>query len=127
MGEHGTFRPNENNRISAAITALGGNISIINTVVDGGFRDATVLNGQILSNPLTAGVNTYNYAAFAPLTISGSAISLMNGTNPSDVMMAYQNIGAGSIFAIADRNVWDNVGQTGTNDKWHFVPEFIGC
>jgi len=27
--------------------------------------------------------------------------------NPS-VMMAYQNIGAGSIFLITDQNVWDN-------------------
>ncbi|WP_310424834.1 PEP-CTERM sorting domain-containing protein [Chamaesiphon sp. VAR_48_metabat_135_sub] len=127
MGEHGTIAPNENNRISAAITALGGNISINNIVVDGGFRDATVGNGQILSNPLTAGVNTYNYAAFAPLNISGSAIALMNGTNSSDVMMAYQNIGAGSIFAITDQNVWDNVSSTGTNNNGILFQNLLGA
>lgn len=42
MGEHGTFAPDENNRITAAIGLLGGNISIVNTLIDPGFHDATV-------------------------------------------------------------------------------------
>ena len=128
MGEHGTFAPNENNRISAAITALGGNIAINNIIVDSGFRNATRTNQQILENPITEGVNTYNYAAFAPLTISGSAIPLMKGQeNSSDVMMAYQNIGAGSIFAITDQNVWDNVKATSTNDNARLFTNLLGA
>jgi hypothetical protein len=117
MGEHGTFAPNENNRITAAISALGGNISINNITLDGGFHDATVGNGQILNHPLTTGVNTYNYAAFAPLTLSGTAQTLMVGTDLTSVMMGYQNIGPGSIFLITDQNVWDNVGSTSTNNN----------
>ncbi len=81
-------------------------------ILDSGFRSASVADGQILSHPLTTGVNTYEYAAFAPLTISGTAQALMLGEesylgNPS-IMMAFQNIGPGSIFLITDQNVWDN-------------------
>jgi hypothetical protein len=111
MGEHGTFAPNENNRISAAIVALGGHISIINQFPDAGFRTASVGDGQILSHALTTGVNFYEYACFAPLLISGPAQALMLGEEnfPNNIMMAYENIGPGSIFLITDQNVWDNV------------------
>ena len=112
MGEHGSFAPAENTRINAALTALGSTISINNVILDSGFRTASVGDGQILSHALTTGVNTYQYAAFAPLSISGSAEALMRGEDsylgsPS-IMMAYQNIGPGSIFLITDQNVWDN-------------------
>lgn len=112
MGEHGTFGAAQNTRINSALTALGSTISINNFLLDSGFRSASVGDGQILSHALTAGVNTYEYAAFAPLTISGTAEALMLGEdnflgNPS-IMMAYQNIGPGSIFLITDQNVWDN-------------------
>ena len=110
MGEHGGFAPAENQRINAALTALGSTIQIqFNQILDSGFRTASVGDGQILAHPLTAGVNSYQYAAFAPLTISGSAQVLMRGEDvPTSIMMAYQNIGAGSIFLITDQNVWDN-------------------
>lgn len=112
MGEHGTFAPAQNTRINTALSFLGSTISINNVILDSGFRSASVGDGQILSHALTTGVNTYEYAAFAPLTISGTAQALMLGEdqylgNPS-VMMAYQNIGPGSIFLITDQNVWDN-------------------
>ena len=112
MGEHGTFAPGENNRINVALSFLGSSISINNVVLDSGFRSASVGDGQILLHPLTTGVNTYEYAAFAPLTIGGTAVALMLGEDQyggsSSVMMAYQNIGAGSVFLITDQNVWDN-------------------
>jgi hypothetical protein len=109
MGEHGTFAPAQNNRINAALTALGSTIQIQNIILDPGFRTASVLNGQILDHPLTAGVSTYEYAAFAPLILTGTAEALMLGADdPTSIMMGYQNIGAGSIFLITDQNVWDN-------------------
>lgn len=112
MGEHGAFGAAQNTRINTALGVLGSTISINNVILDSGFRSASVGDGQILAHPLTTGVNTYQYAAFAPLTLGGSAVALMLGEdkylgNPS-VMMAYQNIGAGSIFLITDQNVWDN-------------------
>ena len=119
MGEHGSFAPNENARINVALTALGSTISIqATTILDGGFRSASVADGQILSHALTTGVNTYEYAAFAPLNISGTAVALMLGEDdPTSIMMAYQNIGLGSIFLITDQNVWDNAPLWGAFDN----------
>lgn len=112
MGEHGSFAPAQNTRINGALGALGSTITINNVILDSGFRTASVGDGQILAHSLTSGVNNYQYAAFAPLSLAGSAVALMLGEdsylgNPS-VMMAYQNIGAGSIFLITDQNVFDN-------------------
>jgi hypothetical protein len=109
MGEHGSFAPDENLRINAALTYLGVNVQIVNTIVDSGFRSASVADGQIKAHPLTTGVNFYQYAAFAPLTVGAGAETLMTGEdNTSDVMMAYQNVGRGSVFLITDQNVFDN-------------------
>ncbi|MCB1668808.1 MAG: PEP-CTERM sorting domain-containing protein [Porticoccaceae bacterium] len=112
MGEHGTFGAAQNTRINAALAFLGSDILINNVIVDSGFRSASVVDGQILSHALTENVNTYQYAAFAPLTIGGTAEALMLGEEnfggDISIMMAYQNIGPGSIFLITDQNVWDN-------------------
>lgn len=111
MGEHGSFAPQQNTRINTALAFLGSTIAVNNSVLDGGFRTASVADGQIVAHPLTAGVASYHYAAFAPLLISGSAVALMYGeeefNGAPSVMMAYQNIGAGSVFMITDQNVWD--------------------
>ena len=118
MGEHGTFMPDENTRINFALAALGATIQIQNTIVDPGFRSASVADGQILNHTLTDGVNTYEYAAFAPLLVSGSAQVLMKGEDDTNaVMMAFQNIGPGSIFLITDQNVWDNAPTWGSFDN----------
>lgn len=118
MGEHGSFAPNENNRINTALAFLGSSMSIQNTVEDGGRRLATRAGGQILNHSLTTGVNTYDYAAYAPLiNVAGTAQQLMLGSNLSSVMMAFDNLGAGSIFLITDQNVWDNVNNTANNDN----------
>lgn len=116
MGEHGLFAPDENARIVSAVSALGGSIGINTDYPDAGYHDATVGNGQILSNSLTTGVNTYNYACFASLVLGGNAQALMVGTDNNQIMMAYQTVGAGSIFLITDQNVWDNV-YASTNDN----------
>lgn len=116
LGEHGSYAPDEDARIATGVAALGGSIGINVDAPDGGFHDATVGNGQILVNPLTTGVNTYNYACFASLVLGGNAQALMVGTNHNQIMMAYQTVGAGSIFLITDQNVWDNVNAS-TNDN----------
>ncbi len=127
MGEHGSFMPNENNRINAALSFLGASITINNTIVDPGFRSASVGDGQILAHDLTAGVNSYEYAAFAPLTISGSAQALMLGEDQPAIMMAYQNIGAGSIFLITDQNVWDHAPTWGAFDNGRMFENLLSA
>jgi hypothetical protein len=109
MGEHGQFAPQENDRINTALSFLGSTISIVpGAIVDPGFRTASVGDGQIHAHPLTTGVNTYQYAAFDPLLVSGTAQVLMTGEDDTTaIMMAFQNIGPGSIFLITDQNVWD--------------------
>jgi hypothetical protein len=85
------------------------NVQIVNTIVDSGFRSASVADGQIKAHPLTTGVNFYEYAAFAPLTVGAGAEILMTGEEDTrTVMMAYQNVGKGSVFLITDQNVFDN-------------------
>ena len=121
MGEHGNFSPSENIRINSALAFLGSTISINNVILDSGRRSASVGDGQILSHELTTGVDSYDYAAFAPLSISGTAEALMLGEDlfrgdPS-IMMAYQNIGPGSVFLITDQNVWDNSPNWGSFDN----------
>ncbi|MGG7567534.1 VPLPA-CTERM sorting domain-containing protein [Rhodovulum sp. DZ06] len=116
MGEHGEYTPTQNDNISAALASLGSSISIINTVLDGGYQDATRGDGQIQDYLLTAGVTTYNYAAFAPLDI-GSGTALMFGADLASVMMGYENVAGGSIFLITDQNVFDRVANTGDNDN----------
>lgn len=122
MGEHGSYSPSQNLRINAALSFLGSTIIINNEALDGDYRSASVVDGQILSHPLTVGVSTYQYACFAPLTITGSAQALMLGETsylgqPS-VMMGYQNIGAGSVFLITDQNVWDS-SATNWNNRFN--------
>lgn len=110
MGEHGTFAPNENNRINEALTFLGADVQIQNIVVDANFRTASVGDGQILNHPLTQGVDSYRYAAFAPLIPGTNTEVLMVGEegSPPNIMMAFENIGPGSVFLITDQNVWDS-------------------
>jgi len=115
LGEHGFFGAAQNTRINAALSALGSTISITNDMHDPGFRTASVGDGQILSHALTTGVSSYEYAAYAPLSISGSAVALMIGEDQTSIMMAYQNIGPGSIFLITDQNVWDNAPTWGNS------------
>ncbi len=111
LGEHGAIAPTQNDNITAAIATLGGHISINNLVVDGGFRTATRTGGgtggMILDDPLTEGVNQYEYAAFAPLVIGAGVRTLMLGNDGTSIMMAFENIGAGSIFLITDQNPLD--------------------
>ena len=106
MAEHCTYDPPMNANINASLTAVGSNILIAcGTTQDNGFQTASKANNQILDHPLTDGVDTYEYAAFAPLSLGGSAQTLMVGKDLTSIMMGFENLGAGSIFLITDQNV----------------------
>ncbi|MEO0410343.1 MAG: PEP-CTERM sorting domain-containing protein [Pseudomonadota bacterium] len=112
MGEHGNFQPNENARITEALDFFGVNISINVDIVDPSFRSASKLDGQILDHPLTEGVDSYEYAAFASLDVGpGVEVLMLGEEDPTAVMMAFANVGDGSVFLITDQNVWDNSGS----------------
>lgn len=107
MGEHGGIALSQNNNINTALGSLGSTMSIIpGVIVDGGSRTASVGDGQILADPLTVGVDQYEYAAFDPLDLGANGIPLMLGEDDiTDVMMGFENVGPGSIFMITDQNV----------------------
>jgi len=112
LGEYSPTAAKENARIDSALAFLGCTISINDSICDPGMQSVSVADGQILSHPLTAGVNTFEYAAFAPMTVSGTARALMVGKalyrGSPGIMMAYQEIGAGSVFVNTDQNPWTN-------------------
>lgn len=117
MGEHGGFAPAQNTRINTALAFLGSDISTVNNAVSCGFQEVTRADGEILNHSLTTGVDNYEYACYSELLIGGTAEALMYGDGMvgTSIMMAYQNIGPGSVFFITDQNVWDNAPNWGGN------------
>ena len=67
IGDNSAF-PTENNRINAALAALGSAMSIDNTFFDGGAQTAT--GAQIASDPFTTGVTSFYYAGPSSITLS---------------------------------------------------------
>jgi hypothetical protein len=116
VGENGAF-PVTNNAINGAISALGGTMASDNHTYDAGFHNATVVNGQILAHPLTAGVNTLNYAA--PSGITGAGAPLFLTVDLMHVFAGFEVVGAGSIVFLSDSNVLSNLGQL-SNDNGQF-------
>ncbi len=104
------------NRISAAISSLGGNISITNDTMDSGFANATVANGQIRSKILTDGVDQFNYAVSSSITVDSAVTKVMLGRDQSSVMMAFESVRNGSILVMTDKNPWNNV-ELSSNDN----------
>lgn len=108
LGEHGGFGPAQNTRINTALSALGAHMATVNNAVSCGFQTATRVAGDIQTHTLTTGVDSYHYACYSELTLTGPAQVLMYGNGlPGSVMMGYENIGPGSVFFITDQNVWD--------------------
>jgi hypothetical protein len=119
VGEHGgetLFADIENNAINSALGSLGSTMSIIDDIRDSFFHNALRSSGQILNQPLTTGVNTFNYAAFAPLNVGAHGAPLILGTDFVSVMMSYETVGNGTIFLVADQNGWDNIAEANDND-----------
>lgn len=98
FGEHEGFS-DENDRINAALGALGSSMSIIsNTFFDSGYHTATTGNGQIEADPLTAGVTTFTYAAPSEAMVAGGT-TLFTGTAPEfDPFVAYESNNGGPVI-----------------------------
>jgi len=47
------------------------------------------------------------YGIFSPLSISDSAKALVLGEDGSSIMLAYENIGAGTVFVMGGQSAWD--------------------
>jgi hypothetical protein len=80
VGENSNF-PNENARINAALGSLGSGMSLNNTLFEPGFQIAT--GAQIAAHALTAGINSFTYAAPSEVTVNGgTALFFGQGGQP---------------------------------------------
>ena len=82
MGENNnpTFTA-ANTAISTDLALLGSALTYVPNSLDPGFNTATVGNGQVVTNALTAGVNTFVYAAVSGVT-GGQALFLTTDGTP---------------------------------------------
>lgn len=93
IGENGNF-PSENAIINTGLAALGSGMSIIaNSTFDSGFQTAT--GSQIATDPYTAGVTSFRYAAPSELLVDGgTALFFGHGMQP---FIAYEGSGNAAV------------------------------
>ncbi|HEX4155223.1 MAG TPA: PEP-CTERM sorting domain-containing protein [Acidobacteriaceae bacterium] len=103
------------------LTSLGSSIVNQSTKSDSGYHDTTA----IASDPFTAGVTDINLAATSSLT---GGTELVNGgpTDQNQDFIAYQGIGSGYVFVIADTNTADNINDTADNSNGVLYCNFSG-
>jgi hypothetical protein len=77
-GEHGGFA-SYNARINGALSGIGSSLSIFDAVVDDGYHTAT--GAQIATDPYTAGVTTFTYAASSQV-LGGTTLFYGTGGQP---------------------------------------------
>lgn len=107
---------------NSLLASLGSTIVNQSTSSNGGFHDTS----DIVANPFTAGVSSINYAATSSLT-GGTALVFGNPvTDLGQEFIAYQAIGAGDVFVIADSNTADNISSTTTNNNGVLYCNFGG-
>jgi hypothetical protein len=126
IGENASFS-SENNRITAAIAALGGSMTIDNVTFDSGYWTATVGNGQILSHTLTTGVNSLRYAA--PSGISGvlGGQGLFLSSDLTMTWAAQEWVGGGCIVLAADSNIIQPLATGGYDNDVFFNNLYSAC
>jgi len=113
MGDNANFAP-QNNRINAAVSALGGSMTILSTSFDSGFH--TAVGGQIAVDPFTAGVNTFTYAAPSELMVTGGT-PLFFGTGGQQ-FVAYEQTATNVIPEPTTVVVWSLLAALGLAAGW---------
>ncbi|MGH9320997.1 MAG: PEP-CTERM sorting domain-containing protein [Vicinamibacteria bacterium] len=77
-GDNPGFAPDPNARINAALAALGSGMLILNVALDIGDHDA--LPGQILPDPFTTGVTTFNYGGMSEVSGGTPVFASLEGS-----------------------------------------------
>jgi len=113
---------NEIAGVNTILTSLGSSIVNLSTNSNAGFFDTS----NIVANPFTAGVTDVNYADTSSLT-GGTALVFGNSaTDLGQEFIAYQAIGLGDVFVIADSNTANNINSTTTNNNGVLYCDFGG-
>ena len=111
VGEHQGYAPIPNSNISTAISALGGNISILG----GSYADLDISNSASSKNlnnsPLTAGVLDFSPNYHAQLQINSAISQVVMTDDGGRIVMADQALSKGRVTVIADEN-WLSMGSS---------------
>ncbi|MGY4879709.1 cadherin-like domain-containing protein, partial [Vreelandella aquamarina] len=108
VGEHQGYKPAENENISQAITALGGNIAVLGGSYYDPDLDNTGTPLNLNKSPLTAGVDLFTLAAHAQLEIDSAISQAIMTDSEQRIVMADQALSKGRITVIADQNWLDS-------------------
>jgi PEP-CTERM motif len=120
--EFNTFLPIAITETNAILTSLGSSIVNLSTSSNPGFHDTS----DIVANAFTAGVSDVNYADTSSLT-GGTALVFGNPvTDLGQEFIAFQAIGSGDAFVIADSNTATNINSTATNNNGVLYCNFGG-
>ncbi len=104
------------------LTSLGSSIVNADTASEPGYHDTS----DIVVSPFTAGVTDVNYADTSSLS-GGTALVFGNPvTDDGQEFIAYQGIGSGFVFVIADSDTADNINSTTTNNNGVLYCDFGG-
>ncbi|WP_305817490.1 beta strand repeat-containing protein [Photobacterium leiognathi] len=119
IGENGAYAPTENQHITDAIVALGGNI-YVGTKVISTTKEHLRTNNHLNNHPLMAGVNKVHTSAFADLfiedTISQAVVVGTHSDGVEYIAVADQALFNGRITVIADYN-WMNGPTASTSSQ----------
>jgi Ca2+-binding RTX toxin-like protein len=117
IGEHPGYLPIPNANISAAIAALGGNISIVGESIQDFMHDNSPDRMEISDSPLMAGITSFESAYFAPIQIDADITKAVlvsdedydysTGSGQNRVVIADQTLFSGRVTVIADQNWMD--------------------
>ncbi|MCK6426832.1 MAG: DUF4347 domain-containing protein, partial [Burkholderiaceae bacterium] len=119
IGEHNYYAPVPNANISAAIAALGGNISVVTEALSDSLHDNGGDGYKELSNsPLMAGVTSFRTAAFAPLSVETTISKAVMVNDTGRVVIADQALLNGRVTVIADQNWLDDSFRIAGNETF---------
>ena len=106
VGEFDTVALTENNYISTAISALNGDMKILNGFYDGDNNIHTNTDGNMNLNntPLLGGVTTFTTDAYAQLEVSGNLTQPIIVDDYNRIVMAEQGLRKGKVSLVADTN-----------------------
>jgi hypothetical protein len=104
------------------LTSLGSSIVNASTSSVTNYHDTT----DIVSNPFTAGVSDVNYGDTSSLSGGTALVYGDPATDLGQEFIAYQAIGAGYVFVIADSDTADNINSTSTNNNGTLYCDFGG-
>jgi hypothetical protein len=122
--EYDSFSPNGITTDNLILASLGSTMSILSSSSVVGYHDTA----DIVSNSFTAGVHSINYGDTSSISL-GSGTALVYGdpaTDDTQLFIAYQAIGAGDVFVIADSDTADNINSTTTNNNGILYCDFGG-